>query len=135
MPSWRRFSRTAFESGYYEAEDILRETDRVDLLELEPVSGFQLRRKWHSRLLKRDVTRRAAHVNPGLRQFASAGNTTCSSLCATSRETWCTSMPSTGWKDHCRKSVCVLDELWAADAMASERYLHILKRFDFVLLG
>jgi Glycosyl transferases group 1 len=135
MPSWRRFSRSAFESGHYEAEDILRATDRVDLLELEPGRGFQLRRKWHSRLLKRDVTRRTAHVNPGLRPVRLRGEYDLFvALCQLPRDLVYVNAVE-GWKDHCRKSVCVLDELWATDARASERYLHILKQFDVILLG
>ena len=135
MPSWRRFARTAFASGYYEAEDVLRETDRVDLLELEPGTAFPLRRKWHSRLLKRDVTWGLTHVNPGLRRVRVPREYdlfVC--LCPLTRDLLYVNAID-GWKDRCRRSVCVLDELWAADAVASERYLHILKRFDFVFLG
>jgi hypothetical protein len=135
MPSWRGFSRLAFESGHYEAEDILRETDRVDLLELEPARGFELRRRWQSRLLKRDVTRRTAHINPGLRPVRLRREYDLFvALCQLPRDLVYVNAIE-GWQDHCRKSVCVLDELWAAGAMASERFLHILKRFDVVLLA
>src|ERR1044071_7134328 len=67
MPTWRGFKKMAFQCGLYEAQDVVQDIDDVDLIRLEPDSGFQLRQKWQKRLLWRDLTKKLAFVNPGLR--------------------------------------------------------------------
>jgi hypothetical protein len=40
-----------------------------------------------------------------------------------------------GWKDHCKTSVCWIDELWAAAIPKFKHFLHALSRFDYVFVG
>jgi hypothetical protein len=39
------------------------------------------------------------------------------------------------WKDHCKTSVCWIDEMWAADIPQYKYWIHALKRFDHVFVG
>jgi Glycosyl transferases group 1 len=125
----------AFEAVNYEAEDVFMEADHVDLFPLEPGAGFRFKEKCQRRLLWKDVTRVLASVNPGLRTvrlrkeydlFFCRFQTLRDLLYVNAVQ---------GWKDRCRVSVCWLDELYAADAVHSRNYLHILKRFDHVFVG
>src|SRR5580765_1735104 len=63
----RAFSRMAFQCGHLEAQDVLADCGEVDLIELEAEPGFPRRQQWIRRLMYRDVTRRLAYANPGLK--------------------------------------------------------------------
>jgi Glycosyl transferases group 1 len=125
----------AFEAANYEAEDVFVEADNVDLLPLEPGVGFRFREKCHRKLLWKDVTRRLASVNPGLRPVRLKKDYELF-FC---RIQMLRDLPYVnavkGWKDRCRTSVCWLDELYSADVLRSRNYLEILKRFDHVFIG
>src|SRR5436309_1047561 len=68
LPTARRFSRMAFQCAHLEAQDVLTQVDDVDLIHLEPQPGFHRRQHWVRRLMYRDVSRRLAFVNPGLKR-------------------------------------------------------------------
>jgi hypothetical protein len=125
----------AFEAGNYEAEDVFMEVDDVDLFPLEPGVGFRFKEKCQRRLLWRDVTRALAYVNPGLRPVRLRKEYDLF-FCRFQllRELLYVNAVQ-GWKDRCRTSVCWLDELYSAEVLRSRNYLHILKRFDHVLVG
>jgi hypothetical protein len=40
-----------------------------------------------------------------------------------------------GWKDHCRTSVCWIDEIWASEIPYFKYWLHALNRFDHIFIG
>ncbi len=40
-----------------------------------------------------------------------------------------------GWKERCRRSICWIDEVYAADVAAYRTWLSVLKDFDHVALG
>jgi hypothetical protein len=135
MPTSRNLSRKVFQCGRYEAQDVLVESDAVDLIELEAGRGFRFKEKWQLRLLYHDVTRKLAFVNPGIQPvrltkdydlFLVVCQTYWDLLHANAVE---------GWKDRCRTSVCWIDELWAASLPLEKHWLPSLKRFDHVVLG
>jgi hypothetical protein len=127
----------AFEAASYEAEDVFMEADHVDLfpLELEPGLAFRFREKCHRRLLWKDVTGGLASVNPGLRPMRLEKEYDLFFCRFQILQDLLYVNAVQGWKDRCRTSVCWLDELYAADAVHSRNYLHILKRFDHVFVG
>lgn len=127
----------AFEAASYEAEDVFMEADHVDLfpLELEPGLGFRFKEKCQRRLLWKDVTRGLASVNPGLRPVTLRKEYDLFFCRVQILQDLLYVNAVQGWKDRCRTSVCWLDELYAADAVHSRNYLHILKRFDHVFVG
>src|SRR5437867_6152465 len=68
MPTWRGFARRAFNCSLYEAQDVLAETDDVDLISVEPGVGLQFRERWQGRLVRRDASHRLVFMNPGLQR-------------------------------------------------------------------
>jgi hypothetical protein len=125
----------AFEAANYEAEDVFMEVDNVDLFPVEPGVGFRFREKCHRRLLWKDVTRRLASVNPGLRSVRLKKDYDLFFCRVQMLRDLIYVNAVKGWKDRCRTSVCWLDELYCADVFRSRNYLHILKRFDHVFVG
>lgn len=135
MPTGRGFTRRAFLGGHYEAQDVLLEIDDVDLIELEPGPGFEFREMLQRRLLYRDVSRKIAFLNPGLRKvrlmreydlFVVRCQTYWDLLHINAVE---------GWKDYCKTSVLWLDELWAASIPEHKYWLPALKQFDHIFIG
>jgi hypothetical protein len=135
MPTGRGFTRRAFLGGHYEAQDVLLDIDDVELIELEARPGLEFKELLQRRLLYRDVSRKIASLNPGLRKvrltreydlFVARCQTYWDLLHINAVE---------GWKDHCKTSVLWLDEMWAAAIPEHKYWLHILKQFDHIFLG
>jgi hypothetical protein len=135
MPSGRRFKREAFMSGHYEAQDVLAEVDDVDLICLEPGRGYQVRERWQRRLMFHDTSRRFVFANPGLREVRLTREyDVFLARCQTEKDLLDVNAVE-GWKDHCRTSVCWLDEMWATLITENRCWLHALRRFDHVFVG
>src|SRR5438046_1614660 len=66
MPTSRSIRRPAYQCGLYEAQDVLRAMDDVDLICLEPTRGFQFKERWQQRLLFRDVSRKVVFLDVGM---------------------------------------------------------------------
>ena len=66
--SARNFSRAAFQCGQLEAQDVLAECEDVDLICVEAEPGFHRKQQWLRRLMYRDVSRKLAYFNPGLKR-------------------------------------------------------------------
>lgn len=135
MATARKFKKRAFHCGHYESQDVLAEIADVDLVLLEPESGYQFKESWQRRLLYKDVSRRLIFANPGLKKvrlnkeydlFVAGCQTHQDLLNINAIE---------GWKDHCKISVCWIDELWASMIPHYRFWIHALKKFDYVFLG
>ena len=135
MPTARNFTRRAYQCGQYEAQDVLAEIDDVDLIHLEAEPGFRLKESWQRRLLFRDISKKLIHLNPGLRQVQLTREY---DLFLVRCQTWW-DLPYInaiqGWKDHCKTSVCWIDELWAAAIPQYKYWLDSLKQFDHVIVS
>jgi len=131
----RRFGRRAFQCGHVEAQDVLAACDSVDLICLEPEPRFELRERWLRRLMYHDVSRRLAFVNPGIKPVRLTRDyDLLIVMCATYWEFLYVNALE-GWQDHCRTSICWIDELWAADLPKYRYWLPSLNRFDHVAVG
>ena len=136
MPTWRGFSRRAFQCCSYEAQDVLVESDHVDLVSLEAGRGLRLREHWLRRLAHRDPTGRLMRVNPGLRTVNLRQSYDLFLVhCQINKELHYINALK-GWERRCRASICVLDEIWTADILEQRRlFVSALKRFDHVVVG
>ena len=135
MPTWREFSRVAFQCSRYEAQDVLVDIDDVDVIPVRPAAGFPLREKWHRRLLWRDITRKIAYLNPGLKSVRLERDYDLFILVC---GTWWDLLYVNAikdWKEHCKTSVIWIDELWASMVPHYRYWLQSLTRFDYVILG
>lgn len=135
MPTARNVTRKAFQCGLYEAQDVFQDVDGIDLIHLEPAWGLRFKEKLQRRLLYRDVSRKLVDVNPGLQKvrvtrdydlFVAVCQTYWDFLYLSAIE---------GWKDHCKTSVCWIDEMWASEIPLFKYWLHALNRFDYVFTG
>jgi len=135
MPTGRGFTRRAFLAGHYEAQDVLLEIDDVHLIELEAGPRFEFRESLQLRLLYRDVSRKIAFLNPGLRKVRLTREYELFVVrCQTYWDLFYINAIE-GWKDYCKTSVLWLDELWAASIPEHKYWLPVLKKFDHVFLG
>lgn len=135
MPSGRNFKKETFLCGHYEAQDILCEVDDVDLICLEPSPSYVFKDKWQRKLMFRDFTGRLILMNPGLHKVRLTRDYDVFLVrCQTEKD-----LPDInaieGWKEHCKTSVCWIDELWAAQIRQNKNCLHVFKQFDHIFVG
>ncbi len=135
MPSGRNFRKEAFHCGLFEAQDVLVEVDDVDLICLEPAHGYKFKESWQRRLVYRDVSRRLIFANPGHHKVRLTRDYDLFLVtCKTEKD-----VPDfnaiEGWKDHCKTSVCWIDEMLAAKIPEQKYWLHTLNQFDHVFIG
>ena len=126
----------AFRSALYEAQDVLCESENVDMIELQPHSkAFRWKELWQRRLLYRDISKRLIFHNPGLQKVQLKQDYDL--FVAVCQNYWDLLYINAidGWKERCRTTVCWLDELWAADLPGCKYWLHALSRFDHVFVG
>jgi hypothetical protein len=135
MVTFDRFLRQAFRAGFSEGQDVLVDCDDVDLIYLQPTAGFETKETWHRRLLSKDVTGTLARVNPGLRSVRLKKEY---DLFIFFCPVWLDAMfvnAVQDWRDHCKTSVCWINELWAGRILEQKYWLPFLDRFDHVFLG
>ena len=135
MPTSRHIRRRAYQCGLYEAQDVLRAIDDVDLICLEPNRGFQFKERWQRRLLFRDVSRKLVFLNPGLRTVTLTREYDLFVAVCQNYLDLLYINAIDGWKDHCKTSVCWLDEAWLADIPRGKCWKHALSQFDHVFVG
>jgi hypothetical protein len=135
MPTWRNFTRKAFQCGLYEAQDVLVEIDDVDLICLDMTWGKWFAETSLRRPLYHDVSKKLIFANPGLKKVQlSRDYDVFIAVCNTYWD-----LPYINailrWRDHCKISVCWIDEMWAADIPGYKYWLQALSRFDYVFIG
>jgi hypothetical protein len=135
MPTWRHFGRAAFQTTAYEAQDVLAETCDVDLIGLEPATGFGTRETWMRRLVWKDISDTLIFMNPGLRPVRLAKEYDLFIVYCQHNKELLYINGIKDWKARCRTSVCVLDEIWSGEIPQLKRYLRALDRFDHVIVG
>jgi hypothetical protein len=135
MPTWRNFKKNGYRCGLYEAQDILVENDDVDLIHLDIGWGSWFDEISLRRPLYHDLSRKLIYANPGLKK---ARLTRDYDVFIVACDVW-TDIPCINaiehWKDHCRVSICWIDEMWAAAIPRYKYWLHALSQFDYVFVG
>ncbi|HEY6945951.1 MAG TPA: glycosyltransferase [Candidatus Acidoferrum sp.] len=135
MPSGRLFKKKIFLCGHYEAQDVLKEVDDVDLICLEPGPRYEFKEKWQRRLLFRDYSRKLIFQNPGLRKVRLKQEYDLFLAFCQYTHDFVHINAIEGWEDKCKVKVCWIDELWAADIPHFEHWIHALKKFDHVFVS
>jgi spore maturation protein CgeB len=136
MPTWRDFRKHAYRCGLYEAQDVLVEIDDVDLIRLNITNwGEWLGEYWLRRPLYHDVSSKLIFANAGLKKVRlSKEYDLFIAVCATFLD-----LPFINaverWRDHCKISVCWIDELWVSDIPNYKYWLPALRQFDYVFVG
>lgn len=135
LPTARRISCKVFETGFYEAQDVLRTSANVDMVALEPAAGFRVRERWHRRLAHRDPTNRAALLNPGLKRERLSQDYDVFLASCQSYEDLLYINAIDNWKDRCRVSACWIDELWAVSIPRYRHWMSAFAKFDHIFLA
>lgn len=135
MPSFSAFARQVFRAGLSEARRLLVSCDDVDVIQLEPSKAFRVAQTALRRLVYHDISGKLTSLNPGLR---SARLTRDYELflvhCNFLEDVWYANAIH-GWRDHCKTSICWIDELWSNRVPHLEHWLPVLSEFDYVIVG
>jgi Glycosyl transferases group 1 len=135
MFTTRSFTRKGFQCVLYEKQDVLSIIDDVDLICLNTGMGYQFRENILRRLVWHDFTNRLVLLNPGLQPIRlSKEYELFIAICATWKDLLHINAIK-DWKKKCEKSVCWIDEIWAADLPVSKSWIPALKKFDHVVVG
>jgi len=114
---------------------VLAEMDDVDMIPIERGWGAWFDEYWLRTPLYHDVFSKLISINPGLKKVRLTKDYELFiAVCATFWD-----LPYINaierWKDHCKVSVCWLDELWVSDIADYKYWLPALKQFDYVFVG
>jgi hypothetical protein len=135
MPTARGFKKKAFYCAQYEAQDILLDVADVDLIHLEPGRAYMLKEACQRRLLFRDVTRKLIFANPGLHKVRLTQEYDLFLVMCQMEHDFLNIGAIEGWQDHCRTSVCWIQEMWAGRIPLYKYWIHSLRRFDHVFVS
>jgi spore maturation protein CgeB len=135
MLTARGFKKKAFYCAEYEAQDVLLDVDDVDLIHLEPGRGYKFKEAWQRRLLFHDVTRKLIFANPGLHNVRLDQEYDLFLVMCQMEHDFLDISAIEGWQDHCRTSVCWIQEMWAARIPLYKYWIRSLRRFDHVFVS
>ncbi len=135
MPTARGFKKKAFYCAQYEAQDILVDVDDVDLIHLEPGRGYKFKEAWQRRLLFRDVTGKLIFANPGLHKIRLTQEYDLFLVMCQMDHDFLNISAIEGWQDHCRTSVCWIQEIWAEYIPLYKYWIRSLRRFDHIFVS
>ncbi len=135
MPVFSGFANHAYRTGMREAQDVLCSCEDVDQIELTPKTNFSSREKWVNKLTYHDLTRFSISRNPGLTPIKLKNDYDALVLvCPYWRDVIYVNAIS-NWKEHCKISICWIDELWIKDLSELNLWLRILDQFDYIFIG
>lgn len=134
MVSQRGVNRQAAWCANYEFEDVACEVDRVDLFCLERGALFDSRRRLVRSLIWRPLLRELTpHVNPGAKPIVLRQDYDLFVYVCMNPADLIYLAAVAGWKDRCRKSVCVLVEFYKPLLEDYRFHLGLLRHFDHVV--
>ena len=109
--------------------------DDVDVIHLEPSKVSRVAQTALRRLVYHDISRKLVSLNPGLRPVRLTKDYELFLVhCNFLEDVWYANAIH-GWRDHCKTSICWIDELWSNSVPHLEYWLPILSRFDYVIVG
>ncbi len=123
------FGRALFRCPHFEFEDLICEIDSAELLapKLDPSS-------WRSRFATRLAYHAPVILNPGIQTItATRQYDILFTICGYPQELLMFAGVR-NLRDICKTSVCLLDELWISHLVKHSYFLHILAKFDIVML-
>lgn len=131
--SQRHLQRLLSRCVAYEFEDVIFETDNAEFIVPEPRSYFPTSRKYVNRLA--NYFSLAGNLNPGVKKGKLHQDYDLFLAICMFPNDLLTLNSLPGWKNRCQTSVCVLEEIWAAELDRWPGQLKILSQFDYVILN
>lgn len=137
LPTTRLFAREAYRGAGYEAQDVLAEVADVDLLPLRPTRSFSVCGPVLRALAWHDLSGLSLRVNPGLRASPPTGEYDLFVFFCQHRHLSEVHYLNAvrGWSERCRKSVCIIEELWSHELPRLRKQLKKLRRFDLIAVA
>jgi hypothetical protein len=136
MLTARGFSREAFMAGTYDAQDILLDIDDAELIHPKPRRGFEFRKRTHARLVWHDFTKSLVFANLAFEPVRLTKEYDLLVVYLLNDIDHLFHLSAVqGWKNHCKTSVCWIDEIYAVDIPRLKYWLPALAQFDHVFVG
>lgn len=137
MLTARGFVRNTFRCGFYEGQDVLLDIDDVDLIYVEPGKAYQTRINIQKNLIWHDFTHKIVSTNLSYQPIKLTREY---DLFIAYLPYWTDLIHLSavrGWKEHCRTSICWIDELWTTTLQhpKSKAWLSVLRQFDHIAVG
>jgi hypothetical protein len=124
------YSNIHFRLGLYEFEDIISQVDSVDLLAPWPKKWF----KYSNRIASRLVAQYGYGINPGIPKIDIHEKYELFFAIAQFPSDLLHLKYIGDWRNHCKTSICWLNEVWVPDVVRYKYYLRILSEFDYVIV-
>jgi glycosyl transferase family 1 len=132
----RGFSREAFMSGTYDAQDILLEIDDAELIHPKPRGRYEFKYRTHARLVWHDFTKSAVFANLAFEPIELTKEYDLLVLYLLNDIDHLLHLSAVRrWKNHCKTSVCWIDEIYAVDIPRLKYWLPALAQFDHIVVG
>jgi hypothetical protein len=123
------FKKALFRCAHYEFENIISQIDSVELLapELDLSTGRQA-------IAKRIAFHAPIALNPGIeRTRPKAHYDLFLAVCGAPADLLMVNAVR-NWREACKTSICLIDELWVREMAGHRHFLRILEKFDVVML-
>src|SRR5262245_504117 len=124
------FEGAPFRCPHYEFEDIISQIDSVDIVAPRPGKWFKYTSKFANQL----VWETNIAVNPGLPKTEIKKEYDLLFAIFNIPNDLIFFNTVTNWKDRCKTSICLMDELWVHRLIKYKGFLRFLSQFDHVLL-
>ena len=132
MVSMKNLERIVARCVDYEFEDVICEIDDVDLFAPGPRALYTVGGKVANQLARK---LKIPTYNPCINTLKiDKDYDLFVAICISPRDLLAINSIK-GWKEHCKKTVCYIDEIWAGGLHLWSGHLKILSQFDHVLLG
>ena len=123
------FKKALFRCAHYEFEDIISQLDSVELL--APELDLSARRQ---AIAKRIAFHAPIALNPGIeRTRPKAHYDLFLAVCGAPTDLLMVDAVR-NWREACKTSICLIDELWVREMAGYRHFLRILEKFDVVML-
>lgn len=130
--SQRNIGKLVSRCSDYEFEDVICQVDNVDLITPQPYRLYAVGEKCVNRLARYNFI---TGCNPGMRSLRIKKNYELFFANFQFPRDVLNLNAVEGWKDHCRKSICFVDEVWMSELSKLKGHLKIMSKFDYVLLN
>jgi hypothetical protein len=123
------FKKALFRCAHYEFENIISQIDSVELL--APQLDLSTRR--HA-IAKRIAFHAPIALNPGIQRIPpKAHYDLFVAVCGGPADLLMVNAVG-NWREACKTSICLIDELWVREMAGHRHFLRILEKFDVVML-
>jgi len=131
--SLRGINKHAAWCSNYEFEDVAASVDAVDLITLEPGSGYEARQWFARRMIwKPGLRRLSPFLNPGLKKVVIDRDYDLFVFVCMNPSDLIYLSAVEGWKERCKKRICYMVEFYSGWVNEYAYHLSLLRDFDVV---